>query len=119
MPAVAPVNLIAVVFFGVVGGRDYDSGGATLKPHRKAEFRGRAEVFKKPHVHAVGSQNVCRNPSKFWGLVARVVSNGHRRGLARGTYHIGQALGRQPDRVAVHPVASEPHEPAQATGTKL
>ena len=112
LPSVAPVYLVAVVFFGVVGGRDYDSGGTTLQPHRETQFRGRAKVLKKPYVHAVGSQNVCGNPRKFCGLVARIISNGHGGILTCCTNHIGQALGRKSDGVAVHSVAAEPHEPA-------
>ena len=54
----SPVNLIAVVFLGVVAGGDVDTRLTAVLPHGKAQLRGGTQRLKDPHMDAVGGVHV-------------------------------------------------------------
>ena len=60
LTAVRPINLITVIFGGVVAGRYYHAGVAVQRPHRIRQHRRWHQFFIKVHSESVGGEYLCR-----------------------------------------------------------
>ena len=63
--AVLAVNLVAVVFLGIVAGGNHYARYAIELSYRKRAHRHGAHVFKQKYLYAVGCQHSCRGEGKL------------------------------------------------------
>ncbi len=120
--AVLPIDLIAVVFLGVVAGGDVDARLAAVLPDGKAQLRGGAEGLEDPHMDAVGGADPGGGPGKLQGVVPAVHADGHAplfALLALGADDVGKALGGPADDVDVHIVEPCVHGAPEAGGAEF
>ena len=121
LAAVGPAHLVAVVFLGVVRGGDHHAGHGALQPHRVAHLGRRTDVVEDIDVDAVGREDVRRDAGEFLALVAGVVGDADL-GVVPFVMRediVGQSLRGHAYRIAVHPVGTDAHDAAQATGAEL
>ena len=120
--AVGPVDLIAVVFLGVVAGRDVDAGGAAVMDHGERKLRGGTQRVEQPHVDAVCGHDAGGLDGEIAAVETAVVVDGDalaHRLLAFGGDDVGKGLGRVADDMDVHVVKTDLHRAAQSGGAEL
>ena len=119
LAAVAAVDLIAVVFRGVVARRHADARIALQIARCKGEGRHRGKPRIDVRVDAVCRQN-CRSLfRKYIGLDAAVVGNRHIRVAHMGVQIIRKALGGLAHNIDVHAVGARADHTAQARCTEI
>ena len=120
--AVGPVDLVAVVFLGVVAGGDVDARLTAIVPHGEAQLRGGAQGLENTHMDAVGGADLGGGMGKLHAVVAAVHADGHaliHGGLPLGADDIGKALGGPADDIDIHLVQAHLHGAPQAGGAEL
>ena len=120
--AVRPVYLVAVVLLGVVRGGDVDARGAAIFAHGKRKLGRGAQRLKEPDGDAVARHDAGCLARKFRRVVAAVHADGDallHGGLALCPDHVGKALRRPADHVAVHVVKPHIHRAAQTRGAEF
>ena len=120
--AVLPIDLIAVVLLGVVGGGDIDAGNGMILPYGKTQLGSGAQGVKKPHLDAVSGHDAGGLPGKLLRVVAAVEAH-HDAAvhslLPLGLDDLGKGLSGVTDDVDIHPVQADGHSAAQTGGTEL
>ena len=121
LAAVAPADLVAVVFLGIVGGRDHDAGHRLFQAHGIAHHRRGPDIVENEHVDAVRGEHVGGDLGEFLAVVAGIIGDAD---LRIGVVHVAQdivrkALGGHSDGVLVHPVGSDAHNAAETAGTEF
>ncbi len=120
--AVGPVDLVAVIFFGVVAGGDVDACLTAVVPHGEAQLRRGAQGLENAHMNAVGGADLRGGVGKLRAVMAAVHADGHalvHGGLPLGADDVGKALGGPADDVDVHLVQTHLHGAPQAGGAEL
>ena len=77
LSAVRPIDLIAVIFLGVVRGGYVKSRGRAVVANGKAKLGSRPQRVKNAHMDAVCSHNAGGFPGKQLAVVAAVEANGY------------------------------------------
>ena len=118
LTAVRAVDLIAVVFAGVVGRRHHNTGRgvqiASCKGHGRNWHQNRPDI----HLDAISSKHPGGNFCKHIALDTAVITDGHRR-LCKILFQIVcQTLRGLCHRVNVHPVGASADDAAQAARAK-
>ena len=117
--AVVPIDLVAVVGRGVVGGGNHDAGGAAQGTGGKGQHGHRPQGVKPVGGDAVGIQAQGGLFGKLRGHVPGVKGDGYAfSGGALLQNEVGQALGGLPDGIEVHAVATGPQNAPQTAGAK-
>ena len=114
LAAVGAVALVAVVFGGVVAGRDHDAGLAMVFPHRIGQHRRGLQLGEQMDGDAVGSEHPRRLPGEKIGFDPGIKRDGDGRLVVPVVQIIRQALGRLADGVDIHPVVSGSDDAPQA-----
>ena len=120
--AVLPVDLIAVILFGIVAGGDVDPRLAAVLPDSEAQFGSGTQRLKNPHMNAVGGADFRRGSGKFHGVIPAVHADRHApffSFLPFGADHVGKALGGPADHVDVHVMQTGIHRAPQPGRSKL
>ncbi|CAI8246882.1 MAG: Uncharacterised protein [Flavobacteriia bacterium] len=65
LPAIGPIDLVAIVLRRVVARSDHDPALTTEVANGKTQERGRAEVWEKEGIHSVGREDLGCLHSKF------------------------------------------------------
>ena len=120
--AVGPVDLVAVVFLGVMAGGDVDARLAAVVPHGEAQLRRGAQGLENTHADAIGGADLRRGTGEGHAVHAAVHADGHTFlfGLiALGGDNVGKALGGPADDVYVHLVQTHLHGAPQSGGTEF
>ena len=115
--AVRPIDLVAVVLLGIVRRGHIDARLAAVFAHGERELGRRAQGLKELDGDAVARHDAGRGARKLHRVVAAVHADGDAlfHGLfALGANHVGKALRRPADDVAVHVVKACVHRAAQA-----
>ena len=74
--AVFPIDLVTVVFLGIVAGGDVDTGLAVVFPNGKTQLRRRAQGIKNAHADAVAHHNFGSGAGKIHAVDAAVHADG-------------------------------------------
>ena len=119
---VGPVDLVAVILFRVVAGRDVQSGRGAVVLDGKRQLRRRTQGVENAHVDAVGRHDGCGLVRKALTVDAAVKANGdaaRARALALGLDDLRERLRGVADDMNVHAAAAERHLAAQAGRAEL
>ena len=114
--AVGPVDLVAVVFLGVVACRDVEAGRRAVMQHREAQLGRRAQRVEEADVYAVCRHDAGRLLGKLHAVETAVVRDDYAAALcvlAVGKDDVCEGLSRVADYVYVHVVQAELHRAAQ------
>ena len=114
--AVGPVDLVAVIFLGIVACRDVEAGSRAVVQHRKAQLRRRAQRVEEADVYAVCRHDAGRLLGKLHAVETAVVRDDYAAALcvlAVGKDDVCEGLSRVADYVYVHVVQAELHRAAQ------
>ena len=120
--SVLPVGLVAVVFLGIVGGRDIHAALASEMAYGERQLRSGAERVEQIHLYAVGRENVGHDLGKEARIVAHVMPHGHldlRQILEILLEIVGESLCGGANGVDVHAVAAGAHDAAQSAGAEF
>ena len=105
--SVGPIDLVAVVFLGVVAGGDVDPRRRPVMPDGEGELRGGPQGFEQPYMDPHGRQDARRVLGIFPAVVAAVVAD-YGPGCG-GLAPLGQDQAAQgPGRLAHHPGVHAP-----------
>ena len=118
--AAVPVDLIAVIFLGVVAGSHIDACRRAEMPHRKAQLGRRAALAEHPHRDAAAAKGVCRFLREKAGIDPAVVADAHallRHAAAQDDPGKGQR--GLTDDIFIHAVKAHAHEPAETGRAEL
>ena len=119
---VGPVDLVAVILFRIVAGRDVQAGRGAVVLDGKRQLRRRAQGVENAHVDAVGRHDARRLVGKALTVDAAVKADGdaaRTRALALGLDDLRERLRGVADDVNVHAAAAERHLAAQAGRAEL
>ena len=103
--AVGPIDLVAVIFLGVVAGGDVDTRLAAVFPDGEAQLRRGTQRLEDPHMDAVGGADLGGGPGELHRVIAAVHTDGHAPVLALlalGSDDVGKALGGPANHMNVH-----------------
>ena len=120
--AVGPVDLIAVVFLGVMAGRHVDAGGAAVVDHGEAQLRRGTQRIEQTDVDAVGRHDAGRLHREITAVETAVVVDGDALGhrlLALGADDVGEGLGGVADDMDIHMMKADLHRAAQTGRAEL
>ena len=120
--AVLPVDLVAVIFLGVVAGSNVYAGDAAILPDGEGQLGGGAEGLEDTYGDAVARHDAGGLTGELLGVVAAVEAHRHaalHRLGALGQNDLGEGLGGVADDVDVHLVQADAHGAAQAGGAEL
>ena len=73
--AVAPVSLVAVIFLGIMRGRDVHAALASEFTDCEREFGSRTETVEEVYMDIVGREYIGNNFGKFAGVVTHVMAD--------------------------------------------
>ena len=120
--AVLPVDLVAVVFLGVVAGGDVDARLTAVVPHREAQLGRGPQGVEDAHLDPGGGADLGGGPGELHAVEAAVHGDGHAPLLgllALGADDVGEALGGVADHIDVHVVQAHGHGAPQPGGAEL
>ena len=119
---VGPVDLIAVIFLGVVAGGDIESGCSAVMQDGEAQLRSRAQGLEQAHADAVCSHDAGGLLGEAAAVYAAVMRDGN---AALGRVHslfendVCKRLSRVADNMDIHVVQAELHRAAETGGAEL
>ena len=119
---VGPVDLVAVILFRVVAGRDVQAGRGAVVLDGERQLRRRAQGVENAHMDAVGRHDARRLVGKALTVDAAVEADGdaaRTRALALGLDDLRERLRGVADDVNVHAAAAERHLAAQTGCAEL
>ena len=119
---VGPVDLVAVILFRIVAGRDVQAGRGAVVLDGERQLRRRAQGVENAHVDAVGRHDARRLVGKALTVDAAVEADGdaaRTRALALGFDDLRERLRGVADDMNVHAAAAERHLAAQAGRAEL
>ncbi len=120
LAAVGAVNLVAVVFGGVVAGGDNDTRAAFKSPYGVGKHRRRHKLAVDMYLYAVCRKNGGGFLSENVGLYAAVVSDSHR-GICRESFVniVRETLRCSAYSIDVHSVGACADNSAQSARTEF
>ena len=118
LTAVGTVDLVAVVFAGIVRGGDHDPGAAPQLPHSKGHRRHGHQLRPNVDLHPIGSEDPGRNLGKKLAVNAAVEADGNGRRPEVLLQVVRQALGSLGNGIKIHPIGSGSDDAPQAPGAK-
>ena len=86
LSAVLPIRLVSVVFGGIVGGGNVDTGYTIQISNGKRQNRGRTHLGEQIYTDSVRRKYLCRAFGKFFRIIATVVADGDAALLATGSF---------------------------------
>ena len=119
---VRPVDLVAVIFLGVVAGGDIESGGGAVMQDGEAQLRRRAQGLEQAHADTVCSHDAGCFLGETAAVYAAVMRDGY---AALSRVHslfendVCKRLSRMADDMDVHVVQAELHRAAETGGAEL
>ena len=119
LAAVGAVDLVAVVFGGVVACRDDNAAARAKIAHRERERGRRHQAGINVHANAVCGKNTRRGLGKEPGVDAAVISDGDGGGGKMRLEIIGIALRGLADGENIHAVCAGADHAAQSAGTEF
>ena len=119
LAAVRTVDLVAVIFGGVVACRDDNAAIAAKIAHRERKRGCRHQPGIDVHANAVCGKNTRRGLGKEPGVDAAVISDGDGGGGKMRLEIIGIALRGLADGENIHAVRARAEHAAQSTGAEF
>ena len=119
LAAVRPVDLVAVVFRGVVARGEHDAAAAGKVPHRKRKRRSRHDHGIQIDLNAVAREHFGCRAREHIALDAAVVGDGKLRCREFAHAILAVSLRGFRHRIHVHPVRARADHAAKAAGAEL
>ena len=116
-----PVDLVAVVFLGVVAGGHIDAGAGAQVPDGKGKLRRGPHVCKEPDLEPVGGQHPGGLPGEPAAVDAAVPADTDPtggKGFPLLQDHPGKGLGGLPDGVDIDVADAHAHDAPQPGGAE-
>ncbi len=118
LSAVASINLVTVVFCGIVGGCNHNPRLAMQLTGCKRKGRDRHQFLVDMYLDPICREHPCRLFREQVGLDPAVVRDCNCRVFKFLVQIVGESLSRTPDGVNVHPVGPCADNTAQSSGSK-
>ena len=118
---IAPVCLIAIVLFGIVGGSHVDTSHSTELTDGKGDFGRRTKALKEVSLDTIGREDSSNTLGKHTTIVAAVMTNDN----ALATFGeglvdiIGETLSSHTDDIFIHAVGTWSHNAAESASSKF
>ena len=119
LAAVRSIAFIAVIFGGIVAGRNHNTGLAVKFPYGVGEHRRGLQFIEQMHGNAVGGQHARRLAGEQIGFDTRIKRYRHGCGGAARFQIIGKALSGAANGINIHAVASGADDAAKPARPKL
>ena len=118
LAAICAINLIAVIFAGVMRSSDHYASRGVQIAGRKGHGRNRHQHRPDVDVNAVGHEHTRSHLCKYIALDAAVVTDGYRRLCKILLQIVRQTLRGLCHRVDIHPVRARTNDSAQTARAK-
>ena len=121
LSAIAPEDLIAVIFLRIMRSRHHHTGYRALGPYAVRKLGSRTYVVEKKDVYTIGAQHFCSDVREFAAVVAAIVRHAHRLPFLRlmGQYILGQPLRSHSHGIDIHTIRSHAHNAAKTSRTEF